>query len=132
VGALLATASVLAQPVRPLPFLITTQSDALLPKAAGKRVVICGGGWGGVSAARHLKKNNPAIEVVLLERNPLFFSCPMSSKWLVDVVDTNYLTWSYLDVASKYDYRFIQTEVLAFERDRKRVITARAMSIMTT
>ena len=119
-----ATASVLAQPVRPLPFLITTQSDALLPKAAGKRVVICGGGWGGVSAARHLKKNNPAIEVVLLERNPLFFSCPMSNKWLVDVVDTNYLTWSYLDVASKYDYRFIQTEVLAFERDRKRVITA--------
>ncbi len=119
-----ATASVLAQPVRPLPFLITTQSDALLPKAAGKRVVICGGGWGGVSAARHLKKDNPAIEVVLLERNPLFFSCPMSNKWLVDVVDTNYLTWSYLDVASKYDYRFIQTEVLAFERDRKRVITA--------
>ena len=39
-----ATASVLAQPVRPLPFLITTQSDAVLPKAAGKRVVICGGG----------------------------------------------------------------------------------------
>ncbi len=34
----------LAQPVTPLPFLITTQSDAVLPKAAGKRVVICGGG----------------------------------------------------------------------------------------
>jgi NADPH-dependent 2,4-dienoyl-CoA reductase/sulfur reductase-like enzyme len=60
----------------------------------------------------------------VLERNPVFFSCPMSNKWLVDVVDTNFLTFSYLKVAQKYDYKFIQTEVTAFERDKKRVITA--------
>ena len=51
-----ATASALAQPVSPLPFLITVQGDALLSKPNGKRVVVCGGGWGGVSAAKHLKK----------------------------------------------------------------------------
>lgn len=114
----------LGQPASPLPFLITRQSDPLLPRGTGKRVVVCGGGWGGVSAAKHLKRNDPSIEVVLLERNPVFFSCPMSNKWLADVVDTAYLSWSYLDVASRYDYRFIQTEVVAFERDRKRVMTA--------
>jgi NADH dehydrogenase FAD-containing subunit len=119
-----ATASALAQPVSPLPFLITVQGDALLPKPNGKRVVVCGGGWGGVTAAKHLKKNDPTLEVVLLERNPVFFSCPMSNKWLIEVVDTSYLTFSYLKVAQKYDYRFIQTEVVAFERDKKRVITA--------
>lgn len=122
-----ATSSVLAQPAtspNPLPFLISTSSDPLLPKPGGKRVVICGGGWGGISAAKHLKKNDPGIEVVVLERNPVFFSCPMSNKWLVDVVDTNYLTWSYLDIAQRYGYRFIQTEVVAFERDRRRVVTA--------
>jgi NADH dehydrogenase FAD-containing subunit len=43
---------------------------------------------------------------------------------LIEVVDTSYLTFSYLKVAQKYDYRFIQTEVVAFERDKKRVITA--------
>ena len=122
-SALTATVA-LAQPTSPLPFLITTQSDPLLPKASGKRVVICGGGWGGISAAKHLKLNNPTLDVVVLERNPVFFSCPMSNKWLVDVVDTNFLTFSYLQVAQKYDYRFIQTEVTAFERDKKRVITA--------
>lgn len=124
-GAALGATAALAQPAAsPLPFLITTQSDPLLPKAAGKRVVVCGGGWGGVTAAKYLKQLDPTLDVVLLERNPVFFSCPMSNKWLVDVVDTNFLTFSYLKVAQKYDYRFIQTEVTAFERDKKRVITA--------
>jgi len=123
-GTALGATAAIAQPSSPLPFLITMQSDPLLPKASGKRVVICGGGWGGISAAKHLKKLDASLEVVVLERNPVFFSCPMSNKWLVDVVDTNYLTFSYLKVAQKYDYKFIQTEVTAFERDKKRVITA--------
>lgn len=123
-GAALGATGALAQPTQPLPFLITLQSQPLLPKATGKRVVVCGGGWGGVSAARHLKRLDPSLEVVVLERNPVFFSCPMSNKWLVDVVDTDFLTFSYLKVAEKYGYQFIQTEVTAFERDKKRVITA--------
>ena len=50
-GAALGTTGAIAAPTSPLPFLIQMQSDPLLPKAAGNRVVICGGGWGGVSAA---------------------------------------------------------------------------------
>lgn len=123
-GSALTATAALAQPTSPLPFLINMQSDPLLPKANGKRVVVCGGGWGGISAAKHLKKLDPTLDVVVLERNPVFFSCPMSNKWLVDVVDTNFLTFSYLKVAQKYGYQFIQTEVTAFERDKKRVITA--------
>ena len=119
-----ATGTAAAQATTPLPLLMTSPTGPLLPPARGKRVVVCGGGWGGVTAAKHLKKNDPTLDVVLLERNPVFFSCPMSNKWLIDVVDSGFLTFSYLDVASKYDYRFIQTEVMAFERDRKRVITA--------
>jgi NADH dehydrogenase FAD-containing subunit len=120
-----ATTSAVAQPAAPmLPPLVTSQTGPLLPKAKGKRVVVCGGGWGGVTAAKHLKLNDPTLDVVLLERNPVFFSCPMSNKWLINVVDSNFLTFSYLDVAVKYDYRYIQTEVVAFERDKKRVITA--------
>ena len=123
-GAALGATGAIAAPTSPLPFLIQMQSDPLLPKAKGKRIVICGGGWGGVSAAKHLKLLDPTLDVVLLERNPIFFACPMSNKWLVDVVDSQFLTFSYLDVAQKYDYHFIQTEVTAFERDKKRVVTA--------
>src|SRR5574343_1659653 len=122
-SAALGVGSAIAQPTSPLPFLINLQSSPLLPKAAGKRVEICGGGWGGVTAAKHLRQLDPNLDVVLLERNPVFFSCPMSNKWLVDVVDAQFLTFSYLDVAQKYGYHYIQTEVTAFEREKKRVIT---------
>ena len=119
-------AKAIAQPQAavPQPFLIGSQAAPLLPKATGKRVVVCGGGWGGISAAKHLKKKDPTLDVVVLERNPVFFSCPMSNKWLIDVVDSDFLTFSYLKIAQKYDYRFVQTEVVAFERDKKRVVTA--------
>ena len=106
------------------PFLITSATDTLLPKGKVPRVVICGGGWGGLNAAKQLRLLAPQLEVVLLERNPLFFSCPMSNKWLIDVVDTNFLTFDYLQVSEKYGYRFIQTEILNVERDKKRVVTA--------
>jgi len=108
----------------PQPFLIGTSADTLLPKGKAPRVVICGGGWGGLNAAKQLRLLAPQLEVVVLERNPVFFSCPMSNKWLIDAVDSNFLTFDYLKVSEHYGYRFIQTEILAVERDRKRVVTA--------
>lgn len=107
-----------------LPLLIGNSAETLLAKGKAQRVVICGGGWGGLNAAKQLRLLAPQLEVVLLERNPLFFSCPMSNKWLVDAVDSNFLTFDYLKVSEQYGYRFIQTEILAVERDRKRVVTA--------
>ena len=111
-------------PARTLPFLIGRTADTLLARGNRRRVVICGGGWGGVTAAKYLRQYAPELEVVLLERNPVFFSCPMSNKWLVDQVDGQFLTHDYLAVSEKYDYRFIQTEILEIERDRKTVLTA--------
>ena len=43
-GAALGATASIAAPTSPLPFLIQMQSDPLLPKARGKRVVICRGG----------------------------------------------------------------------------------------
>lgn len=117
-------ASPSADATRTLPFLIGRSTDTLAPRGKSPRVVICGGGWGGVTAAKYLRQYAPHLEVVLLERNPVFFSCPMSNKWLVDAVDTQFLTHDYLGVAEKYGYRFIQTEILDIERDRKAVVTA--------
>ena len=123
-GGLAAAAAMPSALAQSAPFLITSSADTLLPKGKAQRVVICGGGWGGLNAAKQLRQLAPQLEVVVLERNPVFFSCPMSNKWLVDAVDTNFLTFDYLKVSEKYGYRFIQTEILAVERDKKRVVTA--------
>jgi len=104
------------------PTFITSSGD-LLAKGRDKRVVIAGGGWGGLSAARHLRETAPDAEVIVLERNPIFWSCPMSNKWLIDIVDTNFLMHDMLGPARKYGYHLVQSEVTGIDRDRKRVST---------
>ncbi|WP_341648095.1 hypothetical protein [Thauera humireducens] len=41
---------------RALPFLIGRSTDTLAPRGKSPRVVICGGGWGGVTAAKYLRQ----------------------------------------------------------------------------
>ena len=50
------------------PFLIGNSTDTLLAKGKTTRIVIAGGGWGGSTAAKYLRKLAPEAEVVLLER----------------------------------------------------------------
>ena len=73
-GTLVASGSVLAQP------LLSSPKTALLAPTGKRRVVIAGGGWGGLSAAKHLRALAPDLEVIVLEKNPIFWSCPMSNK----------------------------------------------------
>lgn len=103
--------------------LVGSSATELLPAAKGKRVVIVGGGWGGLSAARHLRKIAPDLEVVLLEKNAAFWSHPQSNKWLVGLSDGRHLVHDYLAAASAYGYTFIRGEVTAIERDKRRVVT---------
>lgn len=112
-----------ALPLSAQPFIHGPTSN-LLPKGAKRRVVILGGGWGGLSTARHLRQSAPELEVVLLEKNPFFWSCPLSNKWLVDVVDTQFLQHSYTSAARRHGYTFVQTEVSDIDRDKRRVHTA--------
>ncbi|MGB3387559.1 MAG: FAD-dependent oxidoreductase [Pseudaminobacter sp.] len=96
----------------------------LKTKGNKPRIVIAGGGWGGLSAARHLHTQGVDAEVVVLERNPIFWSLPMSNKWLIDVLDTDYLLHDMIGPSRKYGYELVQTNVTGIERDRKTVRTA--------
>lgn len=87
------------------------------------RVVVVGGGWGGLSAARHLRTFAPELEVTLLERNPHFWSCALSNRWLVGQIDAARLTHDYAAAARAWDYRFVQTDVSAIDRAARQVIT---------
>lgn len=105
--------------------LIGAARAELLPRPKGRRVVIVGGGWGGLSAARQLRDLAPELDIVVLEKNPAFWSCPLSNKWLADLVATRLLVHDYTAAAKAHGYTFIQTEVQAVDRQRRRVLTAR-------
>ena len=46
---------------------------------ATARVVVIGGGFGGVAAARHLKQISPTLQVTLVEPDRRFVTCPYSN-----------------------------------------------------
>ena len=109
---------------RSLPVLMGESTREMMPRGKQPRVVICGGGWGGLTTARHLREKSPDCEVVLLERQPQFISCPISNKWLVDAVDTNFITHDYLGVSVRHGYQFVQCEILDIDRGARRVTTS--------
>lgn len=97
----LGTPSVLATPARP-------------------KVVIIGGGWGGLAAARQLATR---CDVLMIERNPAFISLPLSNRWLAGLDDGRRLRQDYRAAATALGYRFLQDEVLGIEIGRRQVET---------
>ncbi|MCX8076696.1 MAG: NAD(P)/FAD-dependent oxidoreductase, partial [Aquificaceae bacterium] len=99
--------------------------EALMPPPKGNRVVVCGGGWAGLTVAKYLRRENPNIQVVLIEQRPNFFSCPISNPWLADLVNLEFIQYDYIQPALKHGYTFMNDKVIAIERDKKRVYTTR-------
>ncbi len=95
-----------------------------MPRGTAPRVVVAGGGWGGLSVAKQLRLQSPGTEVVLLEKNSVFFSCPLSNKWLVDIVEESTLVHDHLRVADRHGYQFVQCEVTEVDRTARRVHTS--------
>ncbi|QTD46397.1 NAD(P)/FAD-dependent oxidoreductase [Ottowia testudinis] len=108
----------------PYPAFIGRPAQKLLPSRKAPRIVICGGGWGGLTTAANLRQLAPQAEVVLLDRNPVFFSSPLSNMWLVNMLDGELLTHDYLRVAHKLGYLFFQAEVQQIDRDQRTVTTS--------
>lgn len=100
-----------------------TGQKADLPKAKGPRVVVVGGGWAGLTVAKYLRKENAKFDVVLVERNSVFMSCPISNIWLAGVVNLEFIQRSYLDAAKHGGYTFFNATVVDVDRTGRKVHT---------
>jgi len=89
------------------------------PKS-GRRVVVIGGGWGGATAARYIRMADPSIEVMLIEPNTEFVSCPFSNLVLSGLRTIESLTQPY-DGLRRRGVKFIHESVTAIEPDTRRV-----------
>ncbi len=98
------------------------QPPTLLPRTRKPRVVVVGGGWGGVTVARKVAQSGVNAEVVLIEQRPIFMSCPMSNLFLAGVKPLEWLVFDYTNVV-KDGVIFVQERVLDINRDRRLVRT---------
>jgi sulfide dehydrogenase [flavocytochrome c] flavoprotein subunit len=99
------------------------QQKASLPKAKGQRVLVVGGGWSGLTIAKYLKKENPKLDVVLVEKNSVFLSCPLTNIYAVGALDLEFLTHSYLEPARINDYTYFQATVVGADFDSRKLYT---------
>ena len=101
------------------------QAAELLPKS-GKRVVVVGGGYGGTIAAKYVRMMDKSIEVVLIERNDHFVSCPFSNLYLGGLLpDLNTLTIKYDKLAANHGVKVVQAEVTGIDPAAKVVTTSK-------
>jgi sulfite dehydrogenase len=102
---------------------------SLNARAAGGRVVVIGGGFGGATAAKYISMWAPEIRVTLIERNREFVSCPLSNRVLAGQMTLQDLTRDYSALSAKYSVDVLHDEVTEIDPDRRIVRTARGASL---
>jgi sulfide dehydrogenase [flavocytochrome c] flavoprotein subunit len=83
-------------------------------------VVVVGGGWGGATAAKYVRLGDPSIEVLLVEPNRQFVSCPFSNLVLSGVRSLDSMTFGY-DRLRGHGVRIIHEMATAIEPPSRRV-----------
>lgn len=77
-------------------------TDLSLPSNK-KRVVIVGGGFGGATAAKYLRKFSPDTEIILIEQNKDYYTCPFSNTVIAGMNSIEYIKHDYKTLESKYN-----------------------------
>ncbi|MFW5427045.1 MAG: FCSD flavin-binding domain-containing protein [Methylophagaceae bacterium] len=86
-----------------------------------KRVVVVGGGFAGATAAKYVAMWSNNTEVVMIERNAQFVSCPQSNLVLGGSRTMQQLTHDYNSLVDNYDIKTVQAEVVSVDTDKQQV-----------
>ncbi|MCO5148055.1 MAG: NAD(P)/FAD-dependent oxidoreductase [Aquamicrobium sp.] len=75
--------------------------------SAAGRVVIVGGGFGGATAAKYIKRRAPDIDVTLVEAQARFYTCPFSNLYLGGLRDFESIGHGYDELTGRYGVRLV-------------------------
>src|SRR5436853_1723278 len=107
----------------------TLAGCAAAPGVVAKaRVVVVGGGYGGATAARYIRMLDPAIEVVLVEPNEAFVSCPISNMVLGGFRTMADITTPYAGL-ERHGVRVVRDTASAIDLDKKEVRLERGAAV---
>ena len=94
------------------------------------KVVVVGGGFGGATAAKYVRLlSQYKIDVVLIEPNASFISCPVSNMVLAGHKQMADITNSYENLGKKHGVTVVQDMVSSIDATKKTVTLARGGSI---
>ncbi len=89
------------------------------------RVLVVGGGYGGATAAKYVRMfSGGAIDVVMVEPNDAFVSCPMSNLVLGGHTTMGAITTPYATLTSKHGVRVVKDMVSSIDTTKKVAVLA--------
>jgi len=92
------------------------------------RVVVVGGGFGGATAAKYLRLWDPTIDVVLVERESSFASCPISNLVLAGYSSMQEISHGY-DALRRHSIQVVNDTAVAIDAAKKTVRLGRGGDI---
>lgn len=96
---------------------------ANVPSSA--KVVVVGGGYGGATAAKYVRLlSNNSIDVLLIEPNDAFVSCPISNLVVGGLKQLDDITTPYTGLTGRHGVRRVQDRVNAIDPAKKTVTLA--------
>jgi sulfide dehydrogenase [flavocytochrome c] flavoprotein chain len=97
--------------------------------ASAAKVVVVGGGYGGATAAKYIRKwSDGRIDVTLVEREPAFVSCPLSNLVLGGSLGLSDLTVQY-DGLARSGVRVVRDEATAIDATARTVKLAHGAAL---
>jgi sulfide dehydrogenase [flavocytochrome c] flavoprotein subunit len=89
--------------------------------ANGPRVVVVGGGFGGATCAKYLKRADRNIQVTLVEPNTQFITCPFSNYVIAGTQTIESITHTYTALRTKHGVNVVHDTVTAIDAAGKKV-----------
>jgi sulfide dehydrogenase [flavocytochrome c] flavoprotein subunit len=86
------------------------------------RVVVVGGGFGGATAAKYTKLYVPDAEVVLVEKDTEYYTCPFSNEVLGGERNIDQIRFGYGGLAAR-GIEVVHDEVVELDAEKKRIKT---------
>jgi NADPH-dependent 2,4-dienoyl-CoA reductase/sulfur reductase-like enzyme len=96
--------------------------------AAKGRVAVVGGGYGGATAAKYVRMLDADIEVVLIEPNEAFVSCPISNMVLGGFRSMADITTPYSGLA-RHGVKVVRDSATAIDLEKKQVRLAQGAPV---
>ncbi|MEI2420838.1 FAD-dependent oxidoreductase, partial [Arthrospira platensis SPKY2] len=84
-------------------------------------MVVVGGGFAGAACAKYIRRWSPTTEVLLVEPNPSFVSCPMSNRVIGGMMSIRDLTRSRDALASGHGVQLVRASVTAIDADAREI-----------